>query len=251
MVSNMDIGINIIGLLLAICLALVHIFVSRTQWLAKIPQRWWMSIAGGVSIAYIFLDIFPELSHAQEEILHSENTIIQYLEDHVYLLALLGLAIFYGLEKLAIGSRSQRQIQSGKDVTHPGVFWIHIISFGTYNGILGYLLRESENHGLISCLILFFALALHFVVNDVGLREHHKQMYDRIGRWLLAMAILFGWLLGEAFHLDEAAIAAIWALVAGGIILNVLKKELPEEQESHFGMFFAGAAAYTLVLLAV
>ena len=76
-------------------------------------------------------------------------------------------------------------------------------------------------------------------------------MYDLIGRWLLAGAIIFGWVLGETFHLDEAAIAAIWALVAGGIILNVLKEELPEEQESHFGMFFAGAGLYSLVLLAI
>ncbi|MEM9008044.1 MAG: hypothetical protein AAGE59_31610 [Cyanobacteria bacterium P01_F01_bin.86] len=251
MVITMEIGINIVGLVLAICLALVHIFASKTQWLAKIPQCWWMSIAGGVSIAYIFLDIFPELSHAQEEILHSENALIDYLEHHVYLLALLGLAIFYGLEKLAMGSRSQRQVHHGEDSTHRGVFWIHVISFGIYNGILGYLLHEAENHGLISCLILFFALALHFVVNDVGLREHHKQIYDHTGRWLLAGAILFGWVLGEAFHLDGAAIAAIWALVAGGIILNVLKEELPEEQESHFGMFLAGAAVYAVVLLAI
>ncbi|MEM6255113.1 MAG: hypothetical protein AAF821_19535 [Cyanobacteria bacterium P01_D01_bin.156] len=247
----MDIGINIVGLVLAICLALVHIFVSRTQWLANIPQRWWMSVAGGISIAYIFLDILPELSHAQDEILHSESVIIGYLEHHVYLLALLGLAIFYGLEKLALRSRSHHHENYGEDCTHPGVFWIHIISFGIYNGILGYLLRESENHGLVACLILFFALALHFLVNDVGLRGHHRHMYDRIGRWLLAGAIVLGWVLGEQFHLDGAAIAAIWALVAGGIILNVLKEELPEEQESHFGMFCTGAGLYALILLAI
>ncbi|MBE9070643.1 hypothetical protein IQ260_28795 [Leptolyngbya cf. ectocarpi LEGE 11479] len=247
----MGIGINIVGLALATCLGLVHIFASRTQWLTKIPQRWWISIAGGVSIAYIFLDILPELSHAQAEIQHSRIGMIRYLEHHVYLLALLGLALFYGLEKLALRSRSHQHENHGKDYTHPGIFWIHVISFGMYNGILGYLLRESENHGLIACLILFFALALHFVVNDVGLREHHKHMYDRIGRWLLAGAIVLGWAVGEAFHLDEAAIAAIWALVAGGIILNVLKEEFPEEQESHFGMFFAGAALYSVVLLAI
>jgi predicted enzyme related to lactoylglutathione lyase len=37
--------------------------------------------------------------------------------------------------------------------------------------ILGYLLRESEDHCLVACLLLFFALMLHFVVNDVGLRD--------------------------------------------------------------------------------
>lgn len=244
-------GINIVGLLLAVCLGLVHLFVSRTRWLASIPQRWWISVAGGVSIAYIFLDIFPELGQAQEEILHSNNPLVIYLENHVYLLALLGLASFYGLEKLALKSRSHHQKVYGKDHTQPGIFWVHIGAFAVYNVILGYLLRETEDHGLWACLLLFFALALHFVVNDVGLREHHKHLYDQFGRWLLAGAIVFGWFLGQAIHVDAAAISAIWALVAGGIILNVLKEELPAEQDSHFGLFFAGAAVYSMVLLAL
>lgn len=247
----MNIAVNIVGLALASCLGLVHIFASQTQWLSSVPQRWWVSIAGGVSIAYIFLDILPELSHAQTEIQHSSIGMIGYLERHVYLLALLGLALFYGLEKLALRSRLYRTEEHGEDCTQPGIFWLHIVFFGIYNAILGYLLRESENHGLVACLLLFFALALHFIVNDVGLREHHKQTYDRIGRWLLAAAIVFGWALGEAFQPNEAAVAAIWALVAGGIILNVLKEELPEEQESHFGMFCAGAALYSAVLLTI
>lgn len=249
----MDGSINLVGLVLAICLGLVHIFVSRTQWLSRVPQRWWVSIAGGVSIAYIFLDIFPELSKAQEEVEHGAGPLITYLEKHVYLLALIGLAAFYGLEKLAVRSRDHRQKMHGQDQTHVGVFWLHVVSFASYNAILGYLLRESENHGLAKCLVLFCALALHFVVNDAGLREHHKQMYDRIGRWILAGAIVFGWVLGQAFHqeFEAAAIAAIWALVAGGIILNVLKEELPEEQESHFGLFVTAAALYSVILLAV
>lgn len=246
----MDIGINLVGLALAVCLGLVHIFASRTRWLMNIPQRWWVSVAGGVSIAYIFLDVLPELGHAQQEIQHSQVGMISFLEHHVYLLALLGLAIFYGLEKLALRSRAHREKHQGEDTTHPGVFWVHIVSFGSYNLILGYLLRESEGHGLMACLLLFFALALHFAVNDVNLREHHKHMYDRIGRWLLAGAIVLGWALGEAFHLEEAGILAVWAVVAGGLILNVLKEELPGEEESHFGLFLTGAALYAIVLIA-
>lgn len=247
----MDISINVVGLALAVCLGLVHVLAFRMQRLIELPQRWWISIAGGVSIAFVFLDILPELAHAQMEVQHSRFGMIAYLERHVYLLTLLGLALFYGLERLAIRSRLHRQETYGENSTYSSVFWIHVASFGIYNTILGYLLRESENHGLTACLILFFTLALHFWVNDVGLREHHSRLYDRIGRWLLAGAIVFGWFLGEAFQLDKAEIAIVWALVAGGIILNVFKEELPEQQESHFGMFCMGAALYSVVLLAV
>lgn len=244
-------SLSIVGLLLAVCLGLVHIFASRMRWLIAIPKSWWMSIAGGVSIAYIFLDILPELGQAQEEVEHVGGPVVEYLEKHVYLLALVGLAIFYGLEKLALKSRFHRRRTHNEDATHRQVFWIHATSFALYNAVLGYLLRESADHGIVACLLLFFALAMHFVVNDVGLREHHQQIYDHVGRWLLAGAIVFGWALGQTFHVNRAAIAAIWAFIAGGIILNVLKEELPEEQESHFGLFVAGAALYSMVLLAL
>ncbi|MEO0869729.1 MAG: hypothetical protein AAFY17_15090 [Cyanobacteria bacterium J06642_11] len=242
-------GANFIGFALATCLGLVHVFASRTQWVGRIPQRWWVSIAGGVSIAYIFLDVLPELSHAQMEVEHSGAAVVAYLEDHAYILALTGLILFYGLEKLALQSRSQHQQTKGHDCTHPGIFWIHVGSFSIYNAILGFLLWEAEGHGIVACLLLFFALALHFLVNDIGLQEHHKQAYDRIGRWILAASILAGWILGHGMHETGAAISAIWALVAGGIILNVLKEELPAEQESHFGMFVVGAVCYAALLL--
>lgn len=244
-------GLNLIGLALAVCLGLIHIVAGRLQWLERIPQRWWISAAGGVSIAYIFLDILPELGQAQQEVEHGIGSVLAYLEKHVYLLALAGLAIFYGLEKLAWRSRACRQATHSENCTHPGVFWLHIASFALYNAILGYLLHESEKHGLAACLFLFAALALHFLVNDVSLREHHRHAYDRVGRWLLAGAIVLGWSIGQVARLDAAALAAIWALVAGGIILNVLKEELPKEQDSNFGLFVAGAVVYSALLLAI
>jgi hypothetical protein len=46
-----------------------------------------------------------------------------------------------------------------------------------------------------------------------------------------------------------AGFATMFAFLAGGIILNVLKEELPEERESRFSAFTAGTAAYAALLL--
>jgi hypothetical protein len=40
------------------------------------------------------------------------------------------------------------------------------------------------------------------------------------------------------------------ALLAGGVILNVRKGELPEEQKSRFGAFAPGASGYAAILVA-
>lgn len=46
------------------------------------------------------------------------------------------------------------------------------------------------------------------------------------------------------------ALAALFAFLAGGVILNVLKEELPEERESRFSAFAGGALLYAALLLA-
>ena len=94
-------------------------------------------------------------------------------------------------------------------------------------------------------------MALHFVVNDFGLREHHKKMYDHTGRWILAAAVVTGWVIGVGIELSQAAIAVLFAFLAGGVVLNVLKEELPEERESRFWAFAVGALGYAALLLAL
>ena len=94
-------------------------------------------------------------------------------------------------------------------------------------------------------------MALHFLANDYGLREHHNKIYDHIGRWILAGAVLVGWGIGRVTEIDDAALAVIFAFLGGGIILNVLKEELPDERQSNFGAFAVGVAIYTLLLLFV
>ena len=43
----------------------------------------------------------------------------------------------------------------------------------------------------------------------------------------------------------------LFALLAGGVIMNVLKEELPEERESCFWALALGAAVYAALLLAL
>jgi zinc transporter ZupT len=238
-----------LAVIFAIGLALAHLFSGKLRFLHSIPRSRWLSIAGGVSVAYVFVHIFPELSEGQEELEQTGRFAIGFLEHHVYLVALIGFTIFYGLERIAKASR-QRQRKAGEgDKTSSDIFWLHIASFAIYNALIGYLLVHREDGGFFNLLFFSLAMALHFIVNDDGLREHHKSVYDKIGRWILVGAIILGWVIGEATELPQAAIAVLFAFLAGGIILNVLKEELPEDRESRFWAFALGAGGYALLLL--
>lgn len=235
--------------ILAVGLAIIHLFSGQLRFLKSTPRSRWLSIGSGVSVAYVFVHILPDLSDAQETIQQGLNPELAFLEHHVYLVALLGLSIFYGLERAAKVSRKRSQEAGNGDVTSAEVFWLHMASFAIYNALIGYLLLHREVSGIISLLFFAIAMALHFMVNDNGLREHHKKMYDSTGRWLLAGAVVAGWAVGSGTELSPGAIALLFSFLAGGIVLNVLKEELPEERESRFWAFATGVVGYAALLL--
>ena len=231
----------ILSIGLGLLLALTHLLAGNLRFLDVIPRSRWLSFAGGVSVAYVFVHVLPELEERGEAI--ADLFVLNFIESHVYLVALLGFVAFYGLERFASRARGEG------DESPPGVFWIHVGSFALYNALIGYLLLHRETSGVRSLVLFAVAMALHFVVNDYGLRDRHRERYERRGRWLLVAAVLSGLGLGIVAEVGERVVAVLFAFLAGGVVLNVIKEELPEHRESRFWAFTLGAAAYTAVLL--
>ena len=267
-----------VAVIAAVALAVVHLLTPSLRFLGGTPRSIWLSIAGGVSVAYVFVHLLPELASGQERVSRAlaetgAGEGLGFAERHVYLIALAGLAIFYGLDKLAVRSRRQRAARPGgafsageadaaaghelqgaaaaHEATGPGVFWIHIGSFAVYNLLIGYLLLHGERRTVSTLAFFTAAMGLHFLVTDFGLNEHHKERYRGIGRWILAVAVCAGLGLAVLTELPEAAVAVLVAFLAGGVILNVLKEEVPEERQSRFWAFALGLAGYAILLLVV
>jgi len=229
---------------------LVHVFGARLRFLSGTPRSVWLSGAGGVSVAYVFVHLLPELAEHQETLAEKarDTGLLTSIESHAYLIALAGLAIFYGVERFAQSKAGPRQ-KEGEDEASLPVFWIHLSAFAVYNVLIGYLLVHREEADLRGLIIYGVAMSLHFVVNDFGLREQHGQTYHRYGRWVLAIAPVAGFALGLATEVTPYLLSSLFAFLAGGVILNVLKEELPQERKSRFSAFVAGAALYSGLLL--
>lgn len=224
-------------------LVLIHLFAYKLRLMHVIPRSRWLSFAGGVAVAYALVHLLPELQ-THHEVLRTATASgeLQIIAQHLlWLVVLLGLVFFYGMEKLAIQSKRQSRLPS------PRVFWLHIASYALYNWLLGYLLVR-EDRDLRSLTLYLIGIGLHFLVNDQSLREHHQQRYHRIGRWIISVAILAGWFVGVMTEIHETFTATATAFLAGGIILNTFKEELPEERESRFWAFALGAGGYALIL---
>lgn len=228
-------------LVAAAVLAGLHVLAGRLRFLDGIPRSRWLSIAGGISVAYVVVHLLPELAEYQETIGERMPAALAVVERHVYVLTLVGLSIFYGIERWSRGTRARHGTASS------GATAFAFATYALYNALIGYLIVQREE----GVVLFAVAMGLHFVVNDHGLREHHVGTYHRYGRWLVSSAVLLGALVGAVSSVPEAALGVVLAFVGGGTILNVLKEELPAERESRFGAFVLGAAGYAAVLLAM
>lgn len=218
-------------------LAATHLFAGRLRGLQQLPRSRWLSAAGGVSVAYVFAHLLPELAGHQAELSAEGGAAGAF----IFLVAGAGLVVFYGLERLAVRHAGR----SADDPDAPlGVFWLHVGSFALYNGVIGYLLPDRLDGDPGELAAYTTAMALHFLVNDHALRSHHRHLYDRWGRWILTAAIVVGLGIGGAITLPEPVLAYVTAALGGAVILNVLKEELPEERDSRFAAFAAAAVAY-------
>lgn len=234
--------------ILAVLMSAVHVLAGGLRFLDDTKRGQWLSAAGGAAVAYVFVHILPELSRGQQLVIRHGGITQFLLEQHIYLIALAGLAVFYGLEKSAITSRRMRDTPEEHRICH-AIYSVHILSFSVYNVIIGYLLVHRESGGIQGLIFFWLALTLHFLTNDYELNEDFPAAYKRSGRWILAGAVIFGWAVGVVLAISQLYVAYLFAFLAGGIILNVLKSELPEERQSDFRIFLLGVLAYTTLLL--
>jgi hypothetical protein len=238
--SGVHVSQTLISLFLAGGLAAVHLFAAARLSTGGAPKKRWLSAAGGASVAYVFLHLMPELAAA-----HAREGVTS--EVFYFALALAGLVVFYGVEHEV----RQRSRTASAATGSPRAFMLHVASFTAYNLVVGYLLMRRDHASDMALLLYGGAMGLHFLSSDYTMRLDHKHAYVARTRWILAAAVMLGWLGGWLLEVPRAAVDGLFALLAGGIVLNVLKEELPEEKQSNFGAFFLGALGYGALLMAL
>ena len=233
----------------ALVLALIYVLGhARSDGGAVPPRRWWTSAAAGASVAYVFVDILPELGAGHRAVVGRAGENLLFAEQRVYVVALLGFVVFYGLEHMVLASRAERRGRVGR--RGDPVYWLHIAGFAAYSGLVGYLLVPRARGGWLALSLYTVALAFHFLVVDHSLHAEHGPVYDHAGRWLLAASVLAGWLVGSTTHVSAPVLARLFAFLAGGVVITSVRGELSEDRERRFWPFCLGAAAYAALLLA-
>lgn len=229
-------------------LSLVHLGAGRLEFLRAIPRSRLLSFASGVAIAFVFVHLIPLIAATQSIVAGNASRSVGFVERNVWLFALMGLMVFYGLERMVLRARRPSRAL-GDGSAAGGTYWVHISAFALYNALVGYLLAQPITSRSGDPILFAIALVLHFTVNDIGLRTHYKRHHGRIGQWILVLAPPFGWAMARGGEFSEAGLSALVSFLAGGILINTLKEELPEDREASFWVLALGAALFSAVAI--
>ena len=229
----------ILTFFLIILLAGVHLSVKYYSKLMEQPRKPILSFAGGVSVAYVIVHLLPEFQKVQKEFNKLINIPKNYEEYSLYLVATIGFIAFYSINHFVKASKQNRPDLS--------IFIFHIGAFVLYNSFIGYYLINGLKQEPKAVIIFTAAFILHLMVIDVGLRLDHKKRYDPWGSMILALSVFAGWLLGYFITLPTILFALWFSWLAGGILLNTIKEELPKERKSKLLPFILGVVASTFL----
>lgn len=239
-----------LALLASLVLAGLHLLAPRIRKLPGVPERATTSFAGGLAAAYVFLHLLPEVADGEEAIGEALGNVLEptaLLELAIFAVALTGFTVFYGLERVA-----QRRADRSGGEGGAGLFWLHLGAFGVYNALITYTMPLRLETGVGFGVLFTVAMGLHFVLTDRGMEEHYRERFERTGRWVLAAALLAGWVLvAIAAPTSTVVVALLTALLGGAVLLNVFKEELPSADRSSFGWFVAGLVLYAGLLFAL
>ena len=217
----------------------VHPFRSLVR-----DRRTVISFGAGMSVAYVFVHLMPELHGVRSAFAESMSTVVRYEGMAIYFVALAGFLLYYGLDHLRA-----RAGETGEGQEDGAAFRRHVGGFAVYVGLIAYLLVRSLEETKASTAEYAVAIAFHFLAVDHGLRSEDGVAYDRFGRWALAAMSLAGWGAGLLLPLPQAVVALLVAAVSGAVIVNTCIAELPREKDGRFAPFTIGALLYGLLLL--
>ncbi|OJF93268.1 hypothetical protein [Alkalibacterium sp. 20] len=234
---------------LAVALGFTFIHIGSKHFKLRVfTVNQFTSFVGGISLSYVFFHLIPTIRTYEHEVMETFHVNATNASHVIFGSMLLGIIIFYFLE-VALKSTRLKIMKNTQPST--GIFWAHIGSYFLYNFIIGMLLATQQFRSSMTATIYLVAIGLHFLTNDWVLRHHFRALYDSYGLKLLVLGVIAGYLLGANIHVSHLFVGLLEAFVAGGLMLNAIKDELPACRGNGLTSFMVGLSLYSVLLLSI
>lgn len=177
------------------------------------------------------------------QFLLSNQWLTPFTELSIYIVALVGFLIYYGFDLFA---------ERYQQATHDNriMYRLHLVLFCIYNGLITYTMSLRVLTGMTYTVLFSFAMALHFVLTDRKFCRMYPVRFNHLGRVFLNLSLLIGWIACVIFDpVQVLLVALMMAFLAGSILFNVFREELPNSDLASFSWFVLGIVLIAFILL--
>ena len=201
-----------------------HIYSKKVRGNQKL-----ISFSAGVAIAYIILNLFPEIS---------SYALID--GKAIFLYALLGFASLNLLEQYIYkGIRKARNSPKYHKILHVAYFFI-------YNFLIGMILVSFESKGLAQTLLFFVPFLLYIIVEILPQEFEFK---NKVAKIFYSAAPLFGAFFGTSYiELVASVFGELMAFITGTLLYIIIRESLPSDEAEKPLYFIMGILLYTLII---
>ena len=217
----------VLGQILALVISLADYFTEGIFSKANPAKVKFISFAAGVSVAYIFLSLLPEI-----------YTGAVTLNKLLFLSTLAGFAIFHLLEKHIRQYYSRGQFRKEHRI-------IHSASSFLYFFVVGFVLVKITESNSLSGILLFIPILFHVVIDSLPRRATKKHHL----RAVFASSAFLGSITATFVDVGKTTNLALLGIVGGALLYTVVRESLPRERQGRPLYFTIGLLLFKVLLL--
>lgn len=242
--STLTTGQWVLAAGLASVIIAVHILAPVFAKVSAANQDRLASLGGGVAVAYVFVQLLPELAAGGDTL--SDTAINDYaptplVEAGLFLVALVGAILFYSIDVIST-ERSTLRVD---------LYWVHLSAFGAISAIYAYTMPFLLTTGVGYALLFTVAIGAHVLLGDRTLARAHPLLFRHEDRWVGIVGVVLGF--SAALVLPPASdlvLASATAVLGGGLLITTFREELPQASKARLVWFLVGALVMTALLIA-
>lgn len=191
-----------------------------------------ISLAAGISISYLFLNLLP---HTYDAAIH--------LKSFIFLFLLTGFTFFHLAEKYIYQHADPGKISQE-------LASIHTVAFFIYYFLVGMVLKNMLNANILEGFLFLFPITLHAGLSSASLARIHGRFRERLWiKWILSLSPFLGTLLAIFVLIPPLLNNIFISTIAGALLYIIIKEFLPEKEKGQPFYFIIGVTMFFIVMV--
>jgi len=216
-------------LLLGLIMSIGHYFSESFSDKFKKYRPQLISLSAGVSITYIFLDLFPMFS----------QQVVQ-LNQVIFLSVLLGFSVHHLAEKYIYLHVSKKKRRKDIALEHS------IISF-VYHFFVGIILASITLNNVSQGLLFFIPVFLYTTLSTLPVTAPRNRKI----KIALSASTFLGVIFSFFIRLDPVATSSLIGIIIGALLFSVTRHSLPMGKRGKPTYFILGTLGYSLLIVLI